>query len=111
MIHPDAQAEFDDIMRTGSTTQCLVSTLCWMTVVQASKKNSTQGLVRIGGYMKGPLFYKEEKFWTPLGRKIVGKVVAGHPTATRHLTTLACDVSASPWWHGSAPENRAAARM
>lgn len=110
-IHPDAQREFDDIMNRGNTTQKVVCAMAWTDVVLASSAGSSNKLTRGAVFSRGPVYYAQHALRSSNLRWTTGEAVAGARASSGRIEVLACDVSASPWWHGPAPQVRAGGRL
>ena len=114
VVHPDAEAEFDDIQNTTGlrTTQKVAAAAAWQDALTASLRNTVSGLRRGAVFQLGPVYvaeYPPVKSLFGSGTKAAAVVAVN--TATGRVEVLACDVAGSPWWHGSSPEGRAGRRM
>lgn len=110
-IHHQAQLEYDDIKARGSATQRVLTAAAWSDAVLASRQGDVTRLLRGLVYPGGRLFKSEHTLTSLLGARHIGVAVVGVFGQADAVHVLACDVSASPWWHGSNPEVRASGQL
>ena len=106
-IHPQAQSEYADIKARGNSVQRVVTAVAWADAVLASRQGDVRSLMRSLVYPNGRLFKSEHALSGLFGGQTLGVAVVGVYGHADCVDVLACDVSASPWWHGSSPEVRA----
>lgn len=110
-IDPDAQWEYDDVQARGNYTQQVVVALAWADAVEASMIGSVHQLRRGAAFSRGTVFVAEQDLTHVNGRQVIGTAVVGRNSVSGRVEVLACDVLASPWWHGTSPELRAGHRL
>lgn len=107
-VNVKAKLEYADIKARGNYSQRTAAAVAWEDAVLASRMGDVKSLARGQVMPNGRLFNAVYTLGSIFGGATLGMAVVGMYGHADCVDVLACDVSASPWWHGSSPEYRAA---
>lgn len=110
-IHPIADFEYGDIKSKGNYSQRAAAVAAWSDALLASHLGDVTSLIKSHVHQNGKLFKAVYTVSSMVGNAVTGVAVVGVYGHADCVDAFACDVSGSPWWHGTSPEVRAGGRL